>query len=537
MRARKRSRFTAGLAALLLATAGLSAALSSPAVAQQTPRSGGELTFVVSAEPPSYDGHRETSFALIHPVAPHYSTLLRIDVKNDYKVVGDLAESWTISQDGKTYTFKLRDGVKFHNGDALTSADVKATLDRIVNPPQGVVSARKGAYAAIDKIEAPDAKTVVVRLKWAEASMLANLASPWNFVYNAKKLQEDPRFPEKNILGTGPFTFVEHVPGSHWVAKKNPGYFMKGLPYLDGYRAVFIRNSAANVAAVRSGQALIEFRGYSPAQRDDIVKALGNRATVQESPWTCQLTVVFNNEKKPFDDVRVRKALSMAIDRWQGSQVLSKIAIVKEVGGVLRPGSEFAATEAELVEMPGYGKDIERARTEARRLLKEAGQESLKFVFKNRDTQMPYEPVGIFLVDQWRRVGVTAEHRPQETAQFSSDLRSGNYEASMDFACDYADEPDLQLFKYISAEKSPANYARYRDATLDDLYLKQARASSDAERRKLVRQFESRVLDQAYQVPTIWWQRIVPHHAKVKGWQVSSSHYLGQDLRDVWLSE
>ncbi len=533
MRAPSIHRWPAVLPALLLV-----AAASLPVAAEaETPRAGGELTFVVSAEPPSYDGHRETSFALIHPVAPHYSTLLRIDVKNNYKVVGDLAESWTISPDGKTYTFKLRDGVKFHNGDTLTSADVKATLDRIVNPPQGVVSARKGSYQGIDRIEAPDARTVVVRLKWVEASMLANLASPWNFVYSARKLAEDPRFPEKNILGTGPFVFVEHVPGASWAAKKNPNYFMKGLPYLDGYRALFIRNSAANVAAVRSGQALIEFRGYSPAQRDDLVKALGDKITVEESPWTCQLTVVFNNEKPPFNDIRVRRALSMAIDRWQGSQVLSKIAIVKAVGGVLRPGSEFAASDAELVEMPGYGKDVEKARAEAKRLLKEAGQENLKFVFKNRDTQMPYEPVGIFLVDQWRRVGVTAEHRPQETAQFSGDLRSGNYDASMDFACDYADEPDLQLFKYISSDKSPANYARYKDPTLDDLYLKQARASSDAERRKLIREFERRVLDQAYQVPTIWWQRIVPHWAKVKGWQVSSSHYLGQDLRDVWLGE
>jgi peptide/nickel transport system substrate-binding protein len=107
----------------------------------------------------------------------------------------------------------------------------------------------------------------------------------------------------------------------------------------------------------------------------------------------------------------------------------------------------------------------------------------------------------------------------------------------MDFSCDYADEPDLQLFKYLSSDKSPANYARYKDPTLDELYVKQARATDAGERRKLVREFERRVLEQAYQVPTLWWQRIVPHWTKVKGWKVSSSHYLGQDLRDVWLAE
>ncbi len=528
-------RLTALSFALLLAAAGAAVPGESAA---QAPRSGGELTFVVSAEPPSYDGHRETSFALIHPVAPHYSTLLRVDVANNLKIVGDLAESWTVSKDGLVYTFTLHDGVRFHDGSLLTSADVKASYERIVNPPAGVVSARKASYAAIDGIEAADPRTVVFRLKWPEASMLANLASPWNFIYSVKKLAQDPRWPEKHIMGSGPFVFVEHVPGSYWVAKKNPSYFVKGLPYLDGYRAVFIRNTATNVAAVRSGQALIEFRGYSPAQRDDLVRALGDKLTVQESPWTCQLTVVFNNEKPPFTDVRVRRALSLAIDRWQGSQVLSKIAIVKEVGGLLRPGSEFAAAEAELTQLPGFGKNIEASRAEARRLLKEAGvPEGFTFVFKNRDTQMPYEPVGIFLVDQWRRVGLTAEHRPQETAQFQGDLRSGNYDVSMDFACDFMDEPDLQLFKYLSSEKSPANYARYRDPVLDELYVKQARATDPAERRRLVRDFERRVIQEAYQVPTVWWQRIVPHWSKVRGWKVSPSHYLGQDLRDVWLAE
>ncbi len=525
------------IAVLLLAVAAWFAAAPAD-VAAQTPKAGGELTFVVSAEPPSYDGHRETSFALIHPVAPHYSTLLRFDTANYPKIVGDLAESWTISKDGLVYTFKLHDGVKFHDGSPLTSADVKASYERIVNPPAGVVSARKASYAAIDAIEAPDPRTVVFRLKFPQASMLANFASPWNFIYPAKKLAEDPRWPEKNILGSGPFVFVEHVPGSHWIGRKNPNYFVKGRPYLDGYRAVFIRNTAANVAAVRSGQALIEFRGYSPAQRDDLKRALGDRITVQESPWICQLTVVFNNEKPPFNDPRVRRALSLAIDRWQGSEVLSKIAIVKAVGGLLRPGAPLAATEAELAELPGFGRNIEAARAEARRLLKEAGvPEGFRFVFKNRDVQMPYEPVGVFLVDQWRRIGVNAEHRPQETAQFQGDLRSGNYEVSMDFACDFMDDPDLQLFKYLSSDKSPANYARYKDPVLDELYLKQSRTTDEAERRRLIREFERRVLTEAYQVPTIWWQRIVPHWAKVRGWHISPSHYLGQDLRDVWLAE
>lgn len=289
--------------------------LAPSAMAAEKPQYGGILTFAVAAEPPSYDGHRETTFALIHPIAPHYSLLLKFDQENYPKIVGDLAESWTISRDGLTYTFKLRKGVKWHDGSLLTARDIKATYDKIIFPPEGVVSVRKASYAMVKSVEAPADHTVVFHLKWPSASFLANLASPWNFIYKADILAKDPHWYEKNIMGTGPFKFVEHVPGSHWVGKKNEDYFVKGRPYLDGYRAIFIRDTAARVAAVRGGRALIEFRGFSPAARDDMVKALGDKIRVQESPWLCVLTVAINNEKKPFDDPRVRRVLTLAIDR------------------------------------------------------------------------------------------------------------------------------------------------------------------------------------------------------------------------------
>ena len=249
------------------------------------PRSGGELVFTVGGTPPSYDGHRETTFAMLHPIAPHYSTLLRFDPQNYPRIVGDVAESWTISRDGLNYTFKIRRGIRFHDGSELTSRDVKATYDKIIFPPEGVVSARQASYELVKSIEAPDPQTVVFRLKHLSASFLANLASPWNFIYKADILAKDPRWYEKNIMGTGPFTFGEYVAGSHWVGKKNPNYFMKDRPYIDGYKAIVVRDTAPRVAAVRSGQAVVEFRGFNPAARDDIVKAGGKQIVVQETPW------------------------------------------------------------------------------------------------------------------------------------------------------------------------------------------------------------------------------------------------------------
>src|SRR5947209_7072053 len=138
----------------------------------------------------------------------------------------------------------------------------------------------------------------------------------------------------------------------------------KGKPYLDGYRAIFITDPAARVAAIRSERALIEFRGFAPPERDVLVKDLGRKITVQESPWDCALWVAMNHEKKPFDDKRVRRALTLALDRYEGSKALSKIAFLRDVAGVMVPGSPFATAPAELEKLAGYSRDIENSRAE-----------------------------------------------------------------------------------------------------------------------------------------------------------------------------
>jgi peptide/nickel transport system substrate-binding protein len=340
-------------------------------------------------------------------------------------------------------------------------------------------------------------------------------------------------------MGTGPFKFVEYVRGSHVLGKRNEDYFIKGRPYLDGFRALFIKDTAARVAAIRGARTHAEFRGMPPSSRDDLVRALGDKVVVQESGWLCTQYVALNHDKKPFDDPRVRRALTLAVDRWEGARALSRIAIVKTVGALILPGSPYAMPEAELVKLAGFGKDIEAARKEARRLLREAGvPDGYAFTFKNRAIPMPFEAVGVFLIDQWRKVGLNVTQVVQETPPYFADLRAGNYDASIDFQCGSIEEPDFELAKFISNDKSPINYARYKDRVLDQLYEAQSRTRDLDERKKLIAQFERRVLDEeAHYVPTLWWHRIVIHAASMKGWKITPSHFLNQDLRDVWLAE
>jgi peptide/nickel transport system substrate-binding protein len=505
------------------------------ATASETPRRGGTLVFAVDSELGNYDCHANISFAFLHPVAPHYSTLLKFDLANYPQVVGDLAESWTVAPDKRSYIFKLRSGVRFHDGSPLTAVDVKASYERIARPPQGVTSPRQVDYAAIERIDTPDPLTVIFRLKWPEAAMLANFASPWNCIYSAAKLAADPLFPRTNVMGSGPFTFVEHAKKEGWKGKRFDRYFLAGKPYLDGYEAKFM-TGAKVVDGLKSGTIMGQFRSFTPTERDQLVQAMGEKATVGESPWLINLLLVFNTKRPPFDDARVRRALSLAIDRWQMADSMANTSFLKFVGGLMRPGSSMATPESELMRIPGFARDIDAARTEARKLLAEAGHANLQLLLTNRDIPMPYGPAAEAMIAAWREIGVTATQEKLNTRDWQAALEGGKFAVGVDFTGDYFDDPTLQLAKYVSRELSPSNFAASSDQLLDALFVGQALTVDPRTRARIVRDFEQRALGEAYTVPILWWNRIVVTNARVRGWQMSPSHYIGQDLTEVWLA-
>ena len=547
---RQIAAFGVALALLLAAcTPAPKGTASSPSgAAGEQPQPGGTLTFIVNAEPPSFDGHRETTFALLHPIAPHYSTLYKFDPNDLTTVIPDVAAAMPeISADKLTYTIKLRTDVKFHDGTKMTSDDIVATYNKIIFPPTGVLSPRAGAYAAVDAngITATSPDAVTFKLKYPSASFATNLASPWNFIYSAAKLKADIHWYEKNVMGTGPFTYVSNTKGQDWVGKKFPDYFGKDkngvqLPYLDGYKALIITDASAEVNAIRSKQAAIEFRGFTPQQRDTLSGALGSALAIQEAPWICVNYVVPNTKKPPFDDVRVRQALTLAIDRYAGSTSLQKITIVKDVGGLMRPKGPFAQTDADLQKIAGFGTDGAANKAKAKQLLADAGQSNLTFKFLNRNITTPYEPVALFVLDQWKQIGINATHDVKETSAYQADLRAGNFEVALDFNCDFLDEPDLQLAKFWSASGlgKGLNFAYYDDAALDKMIDGQSRETDPAKRKALVADIEKYAMDtKAYQYPVLWWYRIIPYLNTVRGWRIGSNHYTNQDLETVWLGK
>ena len=237
------------------------------------------------------------------------------------------------------------------------------------------------------------------------------------------------------------------------------------------------------------------------------------------------------------NDVRVRKALTLGIDRYSAGKVLFPINGLKFVGGSLRPGSEFALPEAELQKYPGFGKDIEKSRAEARRLLAEAGYPNgLKVVLKNRNIRLPFQDWGVFVIQEWRKIGVEAEHRPLETAAWFADgQNTGNFELIVSSPSTFMDDPDVWLNRYTTGDTE--NWGRFSDPRLDDLYARQARSLDPVERKKLVNEMERIVLENVHYLPGLWWTRNVVHWAKVKNYVAPPNQFSNQKLQDVWLAE
>ena len=526
---------SATLAAMLIA-----AALVAPAAAAETPKYGGTLTYMIPADaPPSFDGHRETTFATIHSAAPFYSVLIRVDPSNpsSNEFVCDLCTAMPQPiDDGKTYTFKIREGVKFHDGSPLTAADVAASWDEIIHPPKGVLSPRESWYQMVDTVTAPDPTTLIFHLKFATTAFLPALANPYGWIYKKAILDTDPRWYETNIEGSGPFKFAGYETGQSIKGVRNPDYHHQALPYLDGFAAIYADKQAVRVDAIRADRAAIEFRGFPPSVRDELVNALDGKITVQTSDWNCGSFIEPNHKKKPFDDVRVRRALTLAIDRWRGAPQLAKIANVHTVGGIVFPGSPLAADKEELEDVAGFSPDIEKSRAEARRLLKEAGAEGLSFELLNRNVDQPYKYNATWDIDEWSKIGLHVTQRVVPTGPWFEAMRNGNFDAVLAGNCQDVVNPLIDVQRYLP--NYAANYGRFEDPQELGLYNKLLRETDPAKQRSLMREFEKHVLDdQAHEIFLLWWYRTVPYRSYVKGWKISPSHYLNQDLATIWLDK
>lgn len=522
-------------ACVLLIAATASASAQTPLPRNMTPVHGGVAVGALhTGEPATYDCHATNTPSVMWRVSPHYSTLLEIDPNNSPNVRGDLAQSWKVSPDNLVYTFKLHPNVKFHDGSKLTSNDVKVSLDRQRVPPPGVVSVRQGLFADISAVEAPDDQTLVVRFARQNNAALQILAMPFACVYSAKLLASDPSYPAKRVMGSGPFRFVRHVPGSEWVGERFPEYFRSGKPYLDGFRLLAVSPVAAT-NALASGQVHFTMLGMQPKELERITAVRGNSVKPVGGNTTKNLMFWFaiNTQREALKDPRVRRALNLALDRWGAAPAMVQQTPVSRVGALLRPGSTYARSEQEIASLPGFGRDIKAAREEARRLLAEAGQSSLKLTIVNQDA---FARFGVFAMDQWRQIGVSVEHLVMAAPQVAARRASGEYDLILDTPTEFVDDPSITLAYFKPFSTNRGNLSRADDKEFEAMFDAQTQDFDPKSRFQRIRDLEAYLMQQSYTIPLFWQYRKHLVDVRLHGLDADfPSNYQGIDLQDVWL--
>ncbi len=513
------------------------------ALAQEEPRYGGILKVAIAGDAPSLDIHQERTFKVQIPMMACYNTLLHFTPGKYPEISCDLCTEWTVSDDHLTYTFTLRRGVRFHDGSELTSADVKASWEKIIwpaktYPGKNVISTHKAFYVDIvDRVEAPDRDTVVFDLKRPSASFIPLLAHPARPIYAKTYPDRDPHYYKTNVMGTGPFKFKRYVRGSFLELECNPDYWVKGRPYLDGVKYFMIKDLSARAKSVRSGRTDVEFRSFPPSEVEAIKKQLGDKMVVADPKPQIYMGIAINAEQDPFNDERVRKALSLAINRYEMARtILPLTGLGSPGGGLMHPDTKWALPPEELQQLPGFGKDHEANLNEAKRLLAEAGYPNgFKTVLHNRAVKLPYIDFGVYVISAWKKIGVQAEHQLVESATWIKDLRTRNFHLAVDPGSSISGDPDEHLVRWTS--DSPNNYGRFRDPDADARFRQQSREIDEAKRIQQVRDMQRAVLDKVWWLQGLWWRRLEVRSARIRGYEPNPHHWDNRRLQDVWLAE
>ena len=235
--------------------------------------------------------------------------------------------------------------------------------------------------------------------------------------------------------------------------------------------------------------------------------------------------------------MRVRRALTLALDRWGSAEGLSRVSLMHTVGSLMFPGSPLAPTKEELEKIAGFWPDIEKSRAEAKRLLKEAGAEGLTFELINRNVDQPYKYLGTWLIDQWDKIGLHVTQQVVPTGPWFASLRGGEFAVNTGGNCHGIVNPVIDVQTWLSHSVSSQNYGYYEDPKEDDIYDKMLHETDVAKQRALAYEFDKRVLgEEAHYIHTFWWNRVVPYRSYMHGWKIGPSHYSNQDLSTIWLA-
>ena len=457
-------------------------ALPDPTIAAE-PKSGGILKVGLQADPTALDPQKQSLTAIWHAVEQIYNGLTR--VKPDLSIEGALAESWEISDDGITYTFKLRPGVLFQDGTPLKASDVKFTFERLVDPATASTSAAD--LASMKSIEAPDDGTVVMTLNAPDASLLATLAGGSCFVYSEAFVKANNNDMTQVAMGTGPFKFVEYVPNTRVVLEKNTDYWEEGLPYLDGLEMTIASDDTARTAAVVTGT--VDFIEYAPLRDIDSLQQNPDITLAGDSNTNIRFAGL-NLTREPFDKPEVREAISLVVDRnaMLGPTVFGHGTPT----AVLFPPDYWAALQVDVPET-----DIERAK----QLMADAGlADGFSTTITSWSQYSFLSNAAVVLQEQLRQIGIEAELNLVENATMIEQVYTNKeFDIAVTGDSAYVDPNTLILPAFKTDESG--NFVSYSNPEMDTLIEDGIAATDQEARAEIYRQIQQIVLDDRPWIP------------------------------------
>ncbi|HVH80757.1 MAG TPA: ABC transporter substrate-binding protein [Stellaceae bacterium] len=481
------------------------------AAPEPNPKSGGVLRYGITMRPPHFDVHQSGTINSLASQAVQFDNLIRRDPRDSGKtIIPDLAHSWEIAKDGKTYTFMLRKGVLFHDGSELTSEDIKATFDRIAKPPQGISIPRSVLFKAVSEIAAPDKYTVQFKLSEARPPnfIMSAIASGWNVIVRKKTLEDNNYNLRKVEIfpGTGPFKSVRRVENEIWVFEKNKNYWNNPLPYLDGiefYHALpFSSDLGSSILSGRTDYIRItDPVTWRKAQGMPGYKTAQFNQSVIQGVW-------LNHKKKPLDDPRVRRALHLAFDRPALIDVVKDVTPM-QVGGFIYPFSEFATPKDELLKRLGYQSDTGPALKEAKALLATAGykdglKEPLDFLVRD----VPSFKLWAQAIQAMLQEGlnINCNLRTVVESVWFDDTASGHFDLAIGAVVSTLLDPS-DYFNAWYRTGGPQNYSQWANKDFDTLLDQIDREVDPATRLELIHKTEA-IMEQEIPVLPVAWERI-----------------------------
>jgi peptide/nickel transport system substrate-binding protein len=522
------------IAAALAVAVALAAA--APASAQKR---GGVLRLYHRDSPASMSIHEEATWSTIMPMSAVFNNLVIYDQhvqQNSLKTIRpELATEWSWSEDGKDLVFKLRRGVKWHDGKPFTAADVKCTWDLLTGKAREKLrlNPRETWYLNLDSVTAEGDDTAVFHLKRPQPAFLALLASGDSPVYPC---HVSPKEMRSRPVGTGPFRFVDYKPNQWLKVERNPDYWKPGLPYLDGIEYTIIPNRSTAVLGFIAGKFDMTFP-YEitiPLLKD--IKKEAPDAVCDTEPLNVSVTLAIVR-KPPFDNLELRRAMAMALDRQAFIDILGEGQ--GDISAVMLPPPEgiWGIPVEELRAFPGYAPDVAKSRAEAREIMQRLGygpDKPLKITVSARNIPAYRDPAAI-LIDQLKSIWIDGELETVETASWIPKMVRKDYTVAISLSGSAVDDPD-QIFYESYVCKSPRNYTGYCDREMEALVERQSMETDPEKRKAIVWQIERKMAADVVR-PIIYHMRAATcWHPQVKNiTQMVNSAYNSWRLEDAWL--